>query len=548
VMFNDERPSVVAERGGHRRRPSGEPPPLERGTGWQRWAWGLLATVLLGVVLAAAESAEVVTGLDQAVIDAAAEVRSPLLVDVADAVDLLTAVPVILVARWAVVLALALLGRFRHLIVFLVTFVLTDWVVARALHVALEPPGVPVLAEGGTFAFPSLSVAALAITLVGISLVLVPRGGARRTASWIVHATILFVVLAQLVLATDYVIPMAFSWVFATVLAEAAYRTFVPEEAFPVTLRRGGTTAHLDLGGERGEAIVTAMRDQLGMTVTKVEPFGLAGSGGSSPLRMTLGDGVRVFAKIYSTSHARADRWYRVTREVLYGQLEDETPMGSVRRLVTYEDYALRLLRDAGIGVARTYGVVELTPNREYMLVTEFFEGGRNLSDAEVDDSVIDDGLHLVRRLWDAGLAHRDLKPANLLVVGGHLQLVDVSALEVRPSPWRQAVDLANMMLCLSLQTDPDRVYARATSVFDPDEIAEAFASAVGLAIPTELSEKLKADGRPLVERFKELAPSRDPVSIQRWSARRAALTAAVVIGVLVLAGMLVDSVRAGLT
>ena len=341
---------------------------------------------------------------------------------------------------------------------------------------------------------------------------------------------------------------MAYSWLFAAVLAGTAFRTFVPEDVFPVTLQRGGNAAHLDLGGERGEAIVRAMRDQLGLTVTKVEPFGLEGSGGSSPLRMTLDDGARVFAKVYSTSHARADRWYRVIREVLYGQLEDETPMGSVRRLVTYEDYALRSLRDAGVGVARTYGVVELTPNREYMLVTEFFEGGRNLSDSEVDDTVIDEGLDLVRHLWDAGFAHRDLKPANLLVVDGHLQLVDVSALEVRPSPWRQAVDLANMMLCLALRTDADRVYGRATSVFTPDEIAEGFASAVGLAIPTELSERLKADGRPLIDRFKELAPARDPVSIQRWSPRRAALTAAVGTGVLILTGMLVDSVRAGLT
>lgn len=543
------RRSGVADEAGHRRRrPSGEPPPLVRGIGWQRWAWGLLATVLLGAVLAVAEAAETLTGVDQAIVDAATDLRSPALVDLSKAVHVLTEVPLLVAVRWAIVVALAILGRFRHLVVFLATFVITDWVVARALHVALTPPEGAALAEAGSYAFPSLSIAALAITLVGSSLVLVPRGLSRRIATWIVHATILVVVVAELILATDYVIPMAYSWLFAMVLAEAAFLTFVPEEVFPVTLSRGGNAAHLDLGGERGEAIVRAMRDQLGMSVTIVEPFGLQGSGGSSPLRMTLDGGTRVFAKIYSTGHARSDRWYRVMREILYGQLEDETPMGSVRRLVTYEDYALRLLRDAGIGVARTYGVVELTPNREYMLVTEFFEGGRNLGDAEVDDTVIDGGLHLVRRLWDAGLAHRDLKPANLLVVDGRLQLVDVSALEVRPSPWRQAVDLANMMLCLALRTDPDRVYARATSVFDPDEIAEAFASAVGLAIPTELSEKLKADDRPLVDRFKGLAPPREPVSIQRWSARRAGLTAAVGTGILVLGAMLVDSVRVGLT
>src|SRR6185436_11941958 len=54
--------------------------------------------------------------------------------------------------------------------------------------------------------------------------------------------------------------------------------------------------------------------------------------------------------------------------------------------------------------------------------------------------------------------------------------------------------DLANMMLTLALQSDADTVYARATRVFTPDEIAEAFASAVGLAIPTQLQARLKAD------------------------------------------------------
>jgi len=191
------------------------------------------------------------------------------------------------------------------------------------------------------------------------------------------------------------------------------------------------------------------------------------------------------------------------------------------------------VLDDEGFRVAHTYGIVELTPDREYLLATEFFEDAETLGHAEVNDQVIDDGIMLVRRLWDAGLAHRDIKPANLLVVDGHLQVIDVSGLEIRASSWRQAVDLANMMLVLALRTDPDRVYQRALTSFTADEVGEAFAAAQGLAIPTELQRYLKEDPRDLIGRFKELATPYPPISIQRWSVRRVALALAALAGVL---------------
>ena len=302
------------------------------------------------------------------------------------------------------------------------------------------------------------------------------------------------VVLAELYLAGDHLSGMAYAAILAPCVVAVAFRWLVPEEGFPVTYRKRGSAAHLDLGGERGAAIVRAMADQLGLAVTEVKEFGLEGSGGSSPLRMTLQDGSRVFGKIYSTSHERADRWYRFGRTILYGQLED----------------------------------------------------ARNLGDSQIDDVVIDEGLAMVRTFWDIGVAHRDIKPANLLVREGHLQLVDVSGLEVRPSPWRQAVDLSTC--CSSWRSGPIRSGStRAPPRCSRGEIAEACASAVGLTIPTELQAKLKADGRPLLDRFRQLAPPRDRISIQRWSAQRLVLTAAAVLGTLILVGLFVDSLRAGL-
>src|SRR5207248_5178534 len=99
-------------------------------------------------------------------------------------------------------------------------------------------------------------------------------------------------------------------------------------------------------------------------------------------------------------------------------------------------------------------------------------------------------------KLWDAGLAHRDVKPANLLVRDGRLLMIDVAFAEVRPTPWRQAVDLANMLLCLALRSTPERVYQRALLQFSAAEISEAFAAAQGLALPSQLRRALMKEGR----------------------------------------------------
>ena len=106
------------------------------------------------------------------------------------------------------------------------------------------------------------------------------------------------------------------------------------------------------------------------------------------------------------------------------------------------------------------------------------------------------------------------------------LLVIDVAFMQIRPSPWREAVDLANMMLVLAVRTDAERVYERALQYFSPDEIAEAFAAARGIASPSQLRTAMKRDGRDLLAQFRALAPERRPISLQRWSVKRVALAA----------------------
>ncbi len=120
------------------------------------------------------------------------------------------------------------------------------------------------------------------------------------------------------------------------------------------------------------------------------------------------------------------------------------------------------------------------------------------------------------------------------MVGRGELLLIDVMFVQVRPSPWRQAVDLGNMMLVLAVRTDPDRVYQRALRHFTPAELAEAFAATRGVASPTQLRAFMKRDPRDLLGAFRALAPAREPIALQRWSIRRVGLAFAVLAAALI--------------
>ncbi len=526
-------PGPAVRKARRHRRPTGAPPPLPHPFTITTTAWLVfVAVALVGAFLASQHTPWL--RLDDRfstwVLRWLAGMRTPWLTDVASGINGAGSGWGVTVVGLSVVAATMAFRRWRHLLVFLGSVLFLEFA-GTSIYFGLSRPrpyGVPIIGSWGGYSGVSPPVAVVTIFLMGAVYCLAVPGRARSWTKAAVAAVVAVFCLARLYLAVDHVDDLLLGVALAVAIPVTAFRYFTPNEVFPVAYRRG-RTAHVDVTGRRGEAIRQAVHDQLGLTVTEIKPVGLESSAGSTPLRLQVQGGPDefLFAKLYTKGHVRADRWYKLWRTILYGSLEDESPFKTVRRLVTYEDYALRLLQDIGVRTAQPYGIVEITPEREYLLVTEFHAGAVEIGEADVDDTVIDQGLLLIRTMWDAGIAHRDIKPGNLMVRSGELLLIDVAFVQVRPSPWRQAVDLGNMMLVLAVRTSPRRVYRRALAYFTEAELAEAFAATRGVASPTQLRAFMKRDPRDLLGEFRALAPQRPPIVLQRWSLRRVALAVA---------------------
>ena len=532
----DSRPSIVdvTERK-RRRRPTGSAAPLPKKIGLtgKLWLTAVLVVAVSGCIwlhfaLAPLER------VDAPVTRAAVSLRTGWLDSLARGVNSSASQWGLAALGLGTVAATIYFRRFRHLIVFLVSLAVLQ-LVCEGLYVTAQRPrpfGVVPIGGWEGYSAPSQAIAALVGALIGIAYMLIVAGRPRMLAKVAIAGVAVAAGLVRIYLGIDHMTDAVFGALVGVAVPVALFRAFVPNEVFPVVYGKRGKSAHLDVTGRRGEAIRQAVREQLGLEVLSMKPVGLEGSGGSTPLKMHVvgDDGVErsVFAKLYAKNHVRADRWYKLGRTILYGRLEDETPFKTVRRFVEYEDYALRLLDDYRFPIPAPLGIAEITPESEFLIAMEFFEDSVEIGEAEIDDTIIDEGLRLIRRMWDVGISHRDIKPANLMVQRGHLKLIDVFFVQVRPSPWRQAVDLANMMLVLALRSDARRVYDAALRYFTPDELGEAFAAARGVASPTQLRVMMKQDSRDLLEEFRALAPKRRPIAIQRWSMRRVGLILAV--------------------
>src|SRR4030095_15694369 len=152
--------------------------------------------------------------------------------------------------QFGLLLALLVLRRWRHLIVWLVAWnvvMFLVWVLNMATR-RPRPFGVDLRAGWGGCAMPSMEVTHLTLILVGVLYALVPEGRWRNLGKWVAAALVALVGLARVALGVEAPSDLLLAVGIAVSIPLLGFRRFTPSEVFPVAYRRG-RSAHLDVTG-----------------------------------------------------------------------------------------------------------------------------------------------------------------------------------------------------------------------------------------------------------------------------------------------------------
>ena len=250
-----------AARSPRRRRPTGAAPPLPYRLQGSGVGWLVAALVLVGLTLVIFARglrglAVPATVIDDAVVAWLAGLYGPGVTPFLRGVARIGSWWALYIASNGLVLTLLVLRRWRHLLVWLVAVQLGNLLIVGLAMITRRPRpfGVEIQTSWGGWALPSLQVAFLTAILIGVLYTLVPEGRWRNTGKWVAAGLITVVAAARMALGVDAPTDILVGVGIGVTVPLLLFRRFTPNEVFPVTYRRG-RSAHLDVGGARGEAI-----------------------------------------------------------------------------------------------------------------------------------------------------------------------------------------------------------------------------------------------------------------------------------------------------
>jgi membrane-associated phospholipid phosphatase len=233
-------PTLRAAVRSPRRRPTGAAPPLPYRLRTSGIGWLVAALVLIGLTLAVfgrglRGPAVPVTVVDDAVVGWLADLVGPGLVGPLRGLVRIGSWWVLGTLYFGVILALLILRRWRHLIVWVVASQVGSAIISLVAMAAQRPRpfGVELQTSWGGWPMPSMPVAFLAATLMSLLYTLVPEGRWRNLGKWVATFLMTLVAVARMALGVEAPTDVLVGVGIGVALPLLAFRRFTPQTRSP---------------------------------------------------------------------------------------------------------------------------------------------------------------------------------------------------------------------------------------------------------------------------------------------------------------------------
>lgn len=194
---------------------------------------------------------------------------------------------------------------------------------------------------------------------------------------------------------------------------------------------------------------------------------------GSQPVFIEMADGTKVFGKVFGEREHAADWLFKLYRFFRYKNLQAEEPYINGRRNIELESFANLWAQKSGARAVKIIDIIKV--GRHWLLMQEQIDATPLPDMKRIKTATLEDAWKQVMKLHDGNLAHRDLRAANLMVdKKGQVWIIDYGFSEVSPNQRRKSMDVAELLMSMSLVTGVDRTLDSAMKVVGQERLTKA--------------------------------------------------------------------------
>ncbi len=187
---------------------------------------------------------------------------------------------------------------------------------------------------------------------------------------------------------------------------------------------------------------------------------------GSRPLFMEDDEGKEYFGKVFGVQEHAADWLFKLYRFFRFKNLQAEEPYISSRRNIEMESFATLWAKQNGIRVPTIVDLIRIQSS--WLLILEKLDTIVFSEHKKIKQTTLVDAWRQVEKMHKANMAHRDLRAANLMIdKKGNAWIIDFGFAEIAPRKQRQYMDVAELLMSMSLVVGVKRTLDAALSTVE---------------------------------------------------------------------------------